>query len=132
MCSKNRDTIGNVAESEGLEQRDQFFVLVGEVHVEEASVGAEVVGGPGGPKVEEGEREGEGTGESGESSSEGGGEGGEDQAEGGEEIGQRGEKTSEERSESEAKGGRGSPPQRGKVVFELVEQERWVEVQCDQ
>lgn len=84
MCSKNCDSTGSVAESQGLEQRVQLDVLVNdEIHVEEASVCAEVVGGPRDTEVEEGEGEGEGAGESGEGPSEGGGEGGEDETEGG-------------------------------------------------
>lgn len=84
MCSKNCDSTGSVTEPQGLGQRVQLDVLViDEVYVEEASVGAEVVGGPRDTEVEEGEGKGEGARESGEGSSEGGGEGGEDEAEGG-------------------------------------------------
>lgn len=79
MCSKNRDSIGNVTDPERFEQREQLDVLIiDEVHVEEASVSSEAVGGSGDSEVEEGEGEGEGARESGEGSSERGRKGGED------------------------------------------------------
>lgn len=122
MRSEDRDTAGNDTESEGhLDRRDADVLVVGEVGDEEAAGGAEVLGGAGGPEIEEGEGTGEGKGEGGESTPEGGGESGEDQAEGSQEVGEGGEEKGEEGGESEAEGGGGGPDQGGEVVFCRVE-----------
>lgn len=130
MCSKNRDAAGNVAEPEGRAQRDNVdVVVVGVVarprHFEATGGGAEVVGGPGGAEVEEGEGTGEGARESGEGATEGGGEGGEDQAEGSEEAGEGRKEAGEEGGEGAAEGSRGGPPE-GREVGEFERISIWV------
>lgn len=62
MCSKDRHTIGNVAEPERHVRCTIVIVDVVEaaVDVETADVGAEDVGGAGGTKIKEGEGTGKG------------------------------------------------------------------------
>lgn len=132
MRSEDRDSAGNVTESESLlERRDADVLVVGEVGDEEAASSAEVLRGTGGPEIEEGEGTGEGKGEGGESAPEGGGESGEDQAEGSQEISEGREEKGQEGSESEAEGGGGGPDQRGEVVFCRVDARQRRCFMCD-